>query len=262
MRRSVLLALVMAFAAAAWMARGRLPDFMANAASEAETKAETSTPAATERPLAAVRVLRSTARERACVVVIHGHTEAIRKVDIKAETQGRVVELPVAKGQQVRKGDVIAGLALDERKAILREAEALARQREIEFKTSKRLKAKGFNAETAFAASGASLDAARAQVTAMQIDIDKTVVRAPFDGVIEAHPAELNAFLKVGKVVAGIVVQDPFLVVGQLSENDVAGLTLGVTARARLVTGETLAGRIRFIAAIADPETRTFRIEL
>ena len=71
------------------------------------------------------------------------------------------------------------------------------------------------------------------------------MVRAPFDGVIEAHPAELNAFLKVGKVVAGIVVQDPFLVVGQLSENDVAGLTLGVTARARLVTGETLAGRIR-----------------
>ncbi len=261
MRRSILLAILIAFVAVAWMVSGQLPEFMASA-SDTTPAEETKTAAPVARSRSAVRVVRSTAQERPRLVVIHGHTEAIRKVDIKAETPGRVVDLPAAKGAQVKKGDIIARLALDERAAMLKEAEALVRQRQIEFTAAKRLKAKGFRAATSFAATEASLDAARAQVTRMKVDIAKTRVRAPFDGVIEAQPAELGAYLKVGEVVARLIDQDPYLVVGQLSQNDVAGLSPGDMARATLVTGQALEGRIRFIAEAADPETRTFRIEL
>ncbi len=263
MRRSVLYAALIALAAVAWVASGNLPEWMASASNEARRGAE-ATPATekADRPLPAVRVMRSTARERRREVLVYGHTEAIRKVDIKAETPGRVVALPAPKGARVKKGQIIARLAIDEREAMLREAEALVRQREIEYSAAKRLRAKGFRAETTFAATRASLDAARAQVTRIKIDIAKTRVRAPFDGVIEAQPAELGAYLKVGEVVAHLIDQDPYLVIGYLSENDIAGLAPGATASAVLVTGERLEGRIRFIAAVADPATRTFRIEL
>ena len=261
MRRNVFLAIGIALVAVAWMASVRLPDFMASATNET-APAPAETREAQPRTLTAVRIQRSIARPRPRLVIIHGHTEAIRKVDIKAETPGRIVALPVAKGGRVKKGDVIARLSLDEREAHLREAESVVRQREIEYKAAKRLKSKGFRAETSFAATAAGLDVAQAQVTRMKIDIAKTRVRAPFDGVIEAQPAELGAYLEVGDVVAHLIDQDPYLVVGQLSENDVAGLRPGATAWARLITGQELEGRIRFIAEAADPETRTFRVEL
>jgi multidrug efflux system membrane fusion protein len=56
--------------------------------------------------------------------------------------------------------------------------------------------------------------------------------------------------------------EDPFLVVGQVTERDIGGLTLGQPGQAKLVTGQTLDGRVRFIATTAEASTRTFRVEL
>ncbi len=262
MKRSYLLALLIALAAAAWLLSGIYPELIANADDAApEATAESKpAPAAELRPT--VRVARLHARERIEEVVIYGHTEAVRKVLIKAETPGRVVALPVERGMRVKAGKVIARLALDDREARLNEAQALARQREIEYSAAERLKAKGFRAETAHAGSQARLDAALAQVARVEVEIAKTRIRAPFDGVLEERVAELGAYLKIGEVVARLVDEEPFLVIGQVSEVDVARLALGADGEARLATGDSISGKIRFIAATADPETRTFRVEL
>jgi membrane fusion protein, multidrug efflux system len=50
--------------------------------------------------------------------------------------------------------------------------------------------------------------------------------------------------------------------VGQVSEREVAEIKVGNPASATLVTGETVEGRIRFVASRADDTTRTFRIEV
>ena len=263
MKRSYLLAFLIALAAGAWLLSGIYPELIANAddsAPVAKTDAASSTERA--RPLPTVRVTRLGARERIEEVVIYGRTEAVRKVLIKAETPGRVVRLPVERGARVKAGTVIARLALDDRQARLNEARALARQRQIEYRAAEKLKAKGYRAETAYAASQAQLDAARAQVARIEIEIAKTRIRAPFDGIVEEQVAELGAYLKVGEVIAQLVDEDPYLVIGQVSEIDVARLALDADGEARLVGGEPVHGRIRFIAATADPETRTFRVEL
>ncbi len=264
MKRSYVLAFLIAAAAVAWVLSGVYPDLLANlsdpqSAAAVETKPD---PAATAAPLTSVRIAQSQARERSQQVVIYGRTESTRNVQIKAETPGRIVNLPVERGARVKAGDLIAELAMDDRVARLREAKALVRQRQIEFNAAEKLKAKGYRAETSHAASMASLDAARAKAARMQVEISKTRIKAPFDGVIEEQAAKLGAFLKVGEVVATLVDEDPILVVGQISENDVDRVEAGSMARARLVTGEEVEGRIRFIAATADSKTRTFRIEL
>jgi multidrug efflux system membrane fusion protein len=51
-------------------------------------------------------------------------------------------------------------------------------------------------------------------------------------------------------------------VVGQASERDVGAITKGDSGRAKLVTGERVEGKIRFVSKSADPATRTFRVEL
>lgn len=266
MKKPFLLAVLMALAGALWVLSGEYGWLVGLSAKEkpqpAGSVAEAANAKDGRRELPTVRVLRSVAQSRAREVVVRGRTQANRAVDLKAEVAGQVVELPREKGARVKKGEVLARLSVDDRNARLAEAKAMVRQREIEFEAARQLAAKGWRAETQFAANQASLEVARAKVAEMEVEIAKTAIRAPFDGVVERRVAELGAYLKVGDPVAAIVDGDPMLVVGQVTEQEVGGLRVGGPGRAQLVTGEQVEGSVRFIAATAEPETRTFRVEL
>jgi multidrug efflux system membrane fusion protein len=68
--------------------------------------------------------------------------------------------------------------------------------------------------------------------------------------------------MQPGAVCAVVIDQSPFLVIGQISERDVVGIAQGDVGTARMVTGETVQGRVRYVSRAADPQTRTFRLEL
>lgn len=260
MRRSLITAFVLALAVAGWIGSGQIdiPGRDARA---------TVPPAAAESPSAApqavsVRARVLEARKRVSEIVARGRTEAVRIVDLRAETYGRVVSVEVAEGARVKTGDVVVQLALDDRGARMDEAEALIRQRQIEYDAAMRLAKKGYRARTKAAAAAAALGAAKAQAARIETEIEHTVIRAPFDGVVERRQAEIGAYLKVGDVIAQVVDESPFLVVAYVSEREVGKLRPGMAARATLVTGETLEGKVRYLATVADATTHTFRLEI
>lgn len=195
-------------------------------------------------------------------ITIRGRTEAIRKVNLRSEIDARVVALPVEKGEQVKKGDVICRLSVDDRQARLDEAEALARQRELEANAAQRLAEKGHRSATQTAAALAQYDAAKAQVKQIIVELGNTKIRAPFDGVINDRPVEIGAYLQAGDSCATLVEEDPYLFVGDVSEQDVASLAVGDKGPVRLATGQTATGTVRFISAVANDVTRTFRVEM
>jgi multidrug efflux system membrane fusion protein len=55
---------------------------------------------------------------------------------------------------------------------------------------------------------------------------------------------------------------NPLLVVGDVPETQAASLKVGAPATARLVSGQMLSGRIRYVARDADPQTRTYHLEV
>ena len=266
MKKSTLLALLITVVAAAWVLSGQYGWLVGLSAKEtpppAGSIAERADDQESRRELPSVRIVHSVAEPRKREVVARGRTQANRHVELKAETPGQIVELPREKGARVAKGEIIARLSADDRTARLAEAKAMVRQREVEFDAARQLAEKGWRPETQFAANQASLEVARAKVAEMQVEIGKTEIRAPFDGVIERRAAELGAYLQAGDPVATIVDGDPLLVVAQVTELEVGSLKVGAVGRATLVTGQTVEGKIRFIAAAAEPETRTFLIEL
>jgi multidrug efflux system membrane fusion protein len=99
-------------------------------------------------------------------------------------------------------------------------------------------------------------------VKKMAVDLARTIIRAPFDAIVDSREVELGAYVKGGSAVALLVDEDPYLVVALVSENDVGRLRLNDKGSARLVTGQKVEGRIHYIAATADATTRTFRVEL
>ncbi len=264
MNKSYLIAFVFAAAVAGWILSGQVganDDPSGTETEEAQvTEANGGSAEPKELISVRVRILKAEAHRRE--IVLRGRTEAVRSVAVKAEIPGMITKISVKKGARVKAGDLIANIDMQDRAERLAEAKALARQRQLEYKAAEALSKKGYRAETKLAAALTQLDSAKALVTRIELEIKHTELRAPFGGIVDSRPIEIGDYLKVGNPVATIVDQDPYLVVGEVSEREVSYLKIGQRAEATLITGQEVAGKIRFIAKTADPQTRTFHVEV
>lgn len=258
MNRSVVIAALITVGAVVWVLSGQFGGDSPAPAPETGTPA----PARAEAPLQSVRVVRSVARPMVNEVVLQGRTEAWRTVDMRAEVRGRVEEVLVERGQPVSTGQLIARLTVNERQATLDQARALAAQRKIEYEAARALNQRGHAADVQLAAARAQFDAAEAAIRKAEVDLANTMIRAPFDGVLDKRPINIGDFLDVGNPVASVVDLDPLRIVGFATERHVAQILHGAVGHARIVGGREVEGRIAYVAAQADAVTRTFRVEI
>lgn len=262
---SYILAALMAAGIAGWMLSGEFViGGQADRAGEAAAPAGAGAPAKDRQEKQPFRVQVSTlsASQRVAELVVRGRTEAEARVQIKAETTGLVEAMPFAKGSQVKTGDVVCRIEVGAREIKVARARAEVAKAELEFEAANRLSEKQYASETRVRTNKAALDAAKAMLADAELELKRTKLRAPFDGVIEEENAEIGSYLNTGTACVTISARDPLLVVGQVSERDVAALDEGMTGHATLITGEEIEGKIRFIAPSSDPATRTFRVEL
>lgn len=257
MKRSYLIASLLGLAAVGWIASGQI-GHSDNAPMVQKPPANLEA----SKTIASVRVRAQTATPYRIDVALRGSTEAVRKVNVKAETFGRVVELNAEKGGSIASGDVLVRLSPEERPAMLEEARALYEQRRIEYEAARKLSKKGFRAETQLAASKADLEAADAAVKRAKVALENIVIRAPFDGFVDERMVEIGDFIDKGDPITKVVDLDPILIVTQINERSIKQLSVGEPGYARLITGDEVQGKIRFISAVADPQTRTFRVEI
>ncbi len=208
-----------------------------------------------------VRTRHLVAQPQRVEIVLRGRTEAKRVVDVKAETGGRVVAVPVEKGQRVKTGDVLCELAEDSRRVQLSQAQAAVEKASIDYDGALRLKQNGLLSATAIAASKSALESARAALKSAELDVAHMQMRAPFDGFVESRPAEIGALLDHGAICASLIDETSLLATGQASEREVTPLVLGQPVIVHLSSGGTIDGQISFIGRTADPQTRTYRIE-
>ena len=260
MNRSLLIATVIFIAAVAWVMSGQVGQSGgASAPAGADAPAQAATP---EPQPMQVRVMVSNAVERKESVVLQGRAEPSRTVALKAELRGRVIELPISKGARVKAGDVLLRFDPEDRPAGLAQARAAVDQRRLEFEAAQALNRRGHAADVQLATAKAQYDAALALLARAEVEIANLVIRAPFDGVVEKRDAELGDFLDLGKPAATMVSLDPLRVTGYAAERSLPGLRLGESASVRFLDGTSAPARISFIASTAEPETRTFRVEV
>lgn len=172
---------------------------------------------------------------------------------------------------------------LAEARARLPEAEARLAEARLNATAAARLGAEGFASESRIAgadsartsaeagieaartgirAAEAGLRAAEAAVEAARRELDRTRITAPFAGLLETDTAETGALMSPGALCATIIALDPIRIVGFVPETEVDRLSPGARAGARLATGRDLIGTVSFLSRSADPETRTFRVEI
>lgn len=226
------------------------------------TAGVTPAPAASETRRTSVRVRTQSAEAVTRTVVVNGKTAPARVVEIAAETDGRVEYIGADRGSNVSRGGVIVRLDERDRAARLAQARATLKQREVEYEARERLKGDSYVSEAQLQEAVALLETARTELTRAELDLGYMQIRAPFDGALQARNVEQGDFVKRGDPVATFVDNRTIIVSANVSEFDAGHVTVGEQAEARLATGDTVHGRIRYVAPVADEATRTFNVEL
>lgn len=253
--RSIWIAAFLAVALVLWMLSGLLgsPEPGSDSAPIGGPSADT--------PMT-VEVREQSAETVTRYLINQGQTEAERVVTVKAQTGGRVAEVAAEEGARVAEGDLLARIAMNDRRARLREAEALVDQRESEYRAARNLGESGYQAQVRVSEAEAALESARARLAAIREDIARTEVTAPFAGFLEARKAEVGDVLASGSPVAVVADLDPLIVSVRIAQQRIGEVSEGTEAEIRLADGRTRTGTVRYLARTADAGTRTFRVEV
>lgn len=181
------------------------------------------------------------------VFVVTGLVKADQRSDVTADTQGKVVNVMIERGQRVKLGQAVVQLdvrsaALNAREAAANLSAAKAQQQlaDQECQRTKSLLDKGAITKSEFDRQMTQCTVALEQVSAVQARtqmISKSVadgfVRAPFDGVVSEKMVSPGEWVAPGKPLFTLVDDDPLKV--ELSVPEVAVALIKQAQRVELV---------------------------
>lgn len=251
MSKSTWIALGIVVLAGGWLASGEV------GGGEAQEVAE---PAAPEPVL--VQAAASQARQVERFVVVQGDADSFRNVQVRSRAEGYVERLAVAQGDRVAQGDLLMALDPGELRSQRQEAGARLDQAQEDYEAGRALVDRGVLSSQALRERRTAYEAARAEVDRIDRLIAEARIEAPFGGVVENVAAELGEVVRVGEAAATVVDLSPLRVNVRISQQDVAEVKEGGPAAVAFATGAEAWGRVCFISRVADPETRTFLVEV
>jgi membrane fusion protein, multidrug efflux system len=215
---------------------------------------------AERRTTVAVRQLEAQPVER--VLVLHGDLQPEQVVVVRAETGGQVEQWHVLLGAAVEPGDLLAQLELGERRSRLRQAQARFNVAQQQFGATRQLVEEGYEPEIQLETTRAEMESAQADLSAIEEEINRTRIRAPIPGRVDQRLAERGDYVAAGGEVARIVNNNPLRATGQVPQHSIGRVEVGQPARVSVLQHGLVEGRVTFVSTLADPATRTFRIEV
>ncbi len=185
-------------------------------------------------------------------------------VTVSAEVTGNIDWKAVEDGDAVTQGQEMFRIDSDALQAALEQAEAQARLAGQEYDRVRRLLDRGASTRQDEDSAVATRDVASASLRATRIQVEKSVVRAPLDGVVDRVFQEQDEFVDAGASLARVVQVYKVKVKVGIPERDVPSFSEGdkVTVRLDAYPDRTWEGTIHVIAPTADLTTHTFTAEI
>lgn len=207
-----------------------------------------------------------------------GVVEAVNQATISAQTSGRVIELPYDVNDTVEQGTVIVRFTDVEQKSAKSRAqsqiasaqasynEAQASYQRIAEVYERKLVAKAqLEQERARRDSAkAALDAARAQLSEVGQQMDYTVLRAPYSGIVTERHVQIGESVRPGQpLITGVSLKDlrvsvqvPQSAIAPIRKFQAADVQLGGDGSDRVAASKVT------VFPYADPATHTFTVRL
>ena len=122
------------------------------------------------------------------------------QTSLGAEISGTVVEISpkFIPGGVFRAGEVLLRIDATDYEVAVLQADALVKQRRIEFDGAAKLRQQGYRAEAEYASAAAALASAEAELARAQRNLERTEIRLPYEGMVLSKDADLGQFVSPG----------------------------------------------------------------
>ena len=207
-----------------------------------------------------VRVERELLRD---VESFGGQLIAEQSVIAKPEIEGMVASVDYRDGQRVAEGDILVQLRDAEQRARLDEAEANLELAGHEHARTIRLVDRNAASRAQHDRATAELAVAQSRVDLARLELDRTQIRAPFDGVVGMRLVSVGQRVDEDTPLVQIDAVDRLQLIFPSSEHAVAYARVGTSIEAHVgpYPGETFPGVVFFVAPTVDPDSRRVYIK-
>ena len=223
------------------------------------------------KPALSVNAVHPSTQDWPIKMTANGNIAAWQEANISTETNGLTLTAIYANiGDSVKRGQVLAqfnddipSADIDQQRAVLAEAKTTLIEATHNAERALALAGTGAMSEqqitqykTAALTAKARLDAANAALNRQQLNLRRTRITAPDDGIISARNATLGAVTPAGQSLFSIIRQNRLEWRAELTAEQLARIQVGQNAKISLPNQHTVMVKIRMIAPTIDPQTR------
>lgn len=209
-----------------------------------------------------VDVVAALVQELSIEVQAVGSLWARDAVMLRSEITGKIATIDFQEGEAVAPGQILLKIEDSLLRAELEQAQAQLQLKQSHYARARQLSQEGFISAQARDEVSSELAVAQAQVSLAQAQLAKTVIRAPFEGVLGFREVSVGEYVAPGTDLVRIEAIDPLFVEFQIPEHYLPLITKGtpVTVRFDALAGEFFPGQIDVIAPSLDAQGRSLRL--
>ena len=194
---------------------------------------------------------------------IQGSVDTKENIIIQPEYSGTLTSLTVKAGQKVAKGQILGRVddaGMSQQLASAENQYALAK---TTFERQKNLWDKKIGSEIQYLQAKTNYEAQMKAVAQMKAQVAKTVVRAPFSGIIDEVITDKGQVVGPGQQLMRIVNLSDMYVSANIPESFIGKIKVGAIVDVQIKSiGKTYQGRVRQVGNYINPNNRNFSIEV
>ncbi|MGH7504305.1 MAG: efflux RND transporter periplasmic adaptor subunit [Longimicrobiales bacterium] len=207
----------------------------------------------------------ATAREEdvSAAISATGHIEAVKAVELRSDEEGRITAILFREGQPVAAGTPL--VKIDD--AMLRaQAERAAAERDLarqQLERVRRLSAQNASTPADLERAEAAARTAEATLALLELQIERTTVRAPFSGVVGQRFVSEGDFVTSATELLTLQTMDPQHAVIDVPERHAALLHRGQTVEFTVAAqpDRVFSAEVAFVDPIVQDDSRTIMVK-
>ncbi len=194
---------------------------------------------------------------------IQGNVDTRQNLIIYPEFSGVLSQVYVKTGQKVSKGQTLAKIDDGGLSNQLAQMETQAALAKTTFERQKNLWDKKIGSEIQYLQAKTNYEAQMKAVAQMKAQVAKTVVRAPFSGIIDEVITDKGQVVGPGQQLMRIVNLSDMYVSANIPESFIGKIKVGAIVDVQIKSiGKTYQGRVRQVGNYINPNNRNFSIEV
>lgn len=192
-----------------------------------------------------------------------GQIEAVQSVELQPEVDGRIVEILVREGQEVGAGTGLFKVDDAELKAQVARAEADRDVAQRNLERTKQLMAQNASSQADLERADAGYRSAQASYDLLKTRLDRTVVRAPFSGVVGRRLVSIGSYVNSQTPLITLQSVNPQHASFQVPERYADQLRRGqlVSFQVAALPGRNFSGEVVFVDPVVELPGRTILIK-